>query len=295
MKPIVLLCLGLILLVPSLLTAKVVIVPHDPAHAERSVGERESMFSRLQLKIDRPDNFLILPFYEVDTTNAAGTTTLFAVRNTESTVARTVFTYFDQMTTTVRVDEIDIDPEETRSFNLRDIAGLPVSDGISRGFAVVIADNPALLRKGIVADPPQLTGDFFLVDIGGAFATGERLISDKELCVEHEIRFLDFGSGTSLRLFVSDPLGSDEDNDPPSVTVTPIGEDGAVFASKNIFTDQTSFEVQASEFTAEQFGTLVFNFSNSQSGWVYAEYSADGLFSVGLNSTCTIPVGPGPL
>ncbi len=49
------------------------------------------------------------------------------------------------------------------------------------------------------------------------------------------------------------------------------------------------FELSAADFTGLSFGTLIFDFSNSNGGWIYGEYSADGLFSVGLNPTCTVP------
>ena len=287
------LCLALAVLVPSVLAAEVLVVPHDPARADRPKVDN-SIFSKFQTKVDNPNAFLILPFYQVDRASAAGTTTLFAVRNITDVSALVDFAYFDRQGNEIRSETESLDPQETRSINIRDVSGLPSTPGITQGFAVAAISSGPLQpeRKGIVIG--QLTGDFFQVDVGGAFATGERLLTFADLCQEHEIRFLDFGSGTKLRFFVSNPQGNNIDVDPPSVIMTLLREDGTVIIAVDIFTTEVTFDFLSSVFTSEPFGTMVFDFSNSDGGWVYAEYSADGLFSVGLNSACVVPA-PGPL
>lgn len=273
-RPALVAIVGLALLLPCTVAAEVVLRPHDPELGDRPL-DGKPILNRLT-KLDQPTSLLILPFYDVDSASATGTTTLFAVRNTTAMQLGVLFAYANSLGDIERQDIDSLDPRATRSVNLRDVAGIP-----DQGFGVILADTDI--------STTALAGDFFQVDIGGAFATGERLVSVQDICDEHEIRFLDFGSGTVLRLFINSPQGDDPDLDPPTFTVDVLDEDGALFAGTDVFTDQVVLELTAADFTELAFGTLIFNFTNSSGGWVYAEYSADGLFSVGLNSTCTVP------
>ena len=90
-------------------------------------------------------------------------------------------------------------------------------------------------------------------------------------------------------MLVDIPQGSDPGSDPPSVTVTPYSQAGAVLSATDIYTDQVVLKLDASDFTGLSFGTLRFDFTNSSGGYVYAKYSAAGKFSVGLNSACVAP------
>lgn len=280
------LALALALLVPSLLAAEVVIRPFDPDRPERPL-KGEPILTQSFTKLDRPSSGLILPSFFVETDDALGRTTLFAVRNTTPSLLPTVFAYFDVSGNLVRQDIDSLDPRATRSVNLRDVPGLPTDNGVNQGFALIVADSEI--------STTAMTGDFFQVDIGGAFATGERLVSLEDICLEQEIRFLDFGSGTDLQLLINIPQGADPDNDPPSAIVTPVGEDGALLGSLELYTDLVTVALTAADFTDLSFGTLIFDFTNSEGGWVFADYSADGLFSVGVNSTCLVEVPPSPI
>ena len=111
-----------------------------------------------------------------------------------------------------------------------------------------------------------------------------------ELCNLTEVRYLDFGAGTELRLLIAEPQGSDPVFDPASVVVHPIRQDGTLLPKTEVYTDEFAFVVSASDFTGSAFGTLIFDFLNSGGGLVYAEYSAFGQFSVGLNGACISPV-----
>jgi hypothetical protein len=231
---------------------------------------------------DLPDDQLIVPFYEVDLGNPFGNTTLYAVRNTSNSLIGLEIEYFGRDLVKQREDLVSLDPRETLPINIRDVAGLlDEGDGFSRG--------AVRIRVTSAPGTENLTGDFFTVDVAGNFASGERLITGADFCDLQEIRFLDFGSGTELWLISNAPQGSDEGVDPPTVTVTPIGEDGGTLAATDVFTDLLVLKLSASDFTALDFGTLLLDFSNSGGGYAYAKYSAEDKFSVGLNSACLVP------
>lgn len=255
------------------LGAEVLLLPHDPA---------QEPAAELTTKVDRPASGLIVPFFEVDTTSGNGTTTLYAIRNvTNLGLSNVLISYINETGDSIFQQIIDLDPQETRSVNVRDIPNLsPDAQGVARG-GVLIAANVGFIEE-------TLAGDFFQVDVAGRFATGERLVTLDDLCLEHEIRFLDFGSGTTLKVFLVQPRGAGG-GAPVSFTVEAFDESGNSLSTTDVRTDQVVIELEASDFTNQSFGTLVFDFSNSQGGYVYAEYSADGLFSVGLNSACRIP------
>ncbi|HEX6200454.1 MAG TPA: hypothetical protein VF150_09335 [Thermoanaerobaculia bacterium] len=224
---------------------------------------------------------LLVPFYLVDRNHAGGTTTLFAVRNlSEHTVTADV-EYFTVDGTSQGSESVDLDPQQARTVNLRDVPGLAKDpDGFARGFVRILG----------ASDPdggPVLEGDFFQVDVDGNFATGDRLARQTALCREASLRFLDFGAGTRLTIYVADPRGDQPNVDPPSFTVQVYDEAGApVGAAQPVWTADHALEMAAADFTASPFGALQFDFTDSLGGTVYAEYSAFGRFSVGLSSQC---------
>jgi hypothetical protein len=155
-------------------------------------------------------------------------------------------------------------------------------DGFSRGFVEVsTAGNPDLT--------PVLGGDYFQVDVGDDFATGDQLVRQIELCDRASIRFIEFplpGSGTRLTVWIANPRGTGA-ADPVSFTVRVHDEAGnAVGGLIGFKTTNHALELQATDFTGLDFGTLRFDFTNSSGGTVYAEASAQGRFSVGVTSQC---------
>ena len=258
-------------------------LPAWSAQAEVSLSPPSAVENPLPLpKLDRPSSSLIVPFFEVDTNSPNGTTTLYAIRNiTDLELTNILVSYIDEQGNSIFQQIFNLDPQETRSVNVRDIPNLPAdASGIARGGILISAS------VGFVEN--TLSGDFFQVDVAGRFATGERLVSLNDLCLEHEIRFLDFGSGTNLKVFIAQPRGGGG-SAPPSFTVEAFDESGTSLSVTDVRTDQVVLGLEASDFTSENFGTLVFDFRNSQGGYVFAEYSADGLFSVGVNSACRVP------
>lgn len=226
---------------------------------------------------------LLVPFYLVDTTSPVGTTTLFAVRNLTGDTVSAEVEYFTVLGASQRTDPLTLDPFETVTVNLRDVGGLAASgDGFARGFVEVsTAGNPDLT--------PVLGGDYFQVDVGDDFATGDQLVRRIELCDRASLRFLEFplpGSGTRLTVWIANPRGTGA-ADPVSFTVSVLDESGNVVGGLIGFkTNRHALDFQATDFTGLNFGTLRFDFSNSSGGTVYAEASAQGRFSVGVTSQC---------
>ena len=225
-------------------------------------------------KQDRPEFRLVVPFFEVDTNNPAGATTLFAVRNPQASDTEITIHYYDGAGNSLRTDTVPLAAEATHTVNVRDV-GLPAGpDGVARGFILI---ETATSRNDIV-------GDFFQVDVGQNFATGERMFSS--FCPITELRFADFGEGTEITVLLTDPLGTDPNTAPPTFAVTPVDEAGNAGTPVEIYTDQHLYFASASDFTQGSFGTLIFDFTPRRgvfgSGWAYAVYSAGGRFSVGM-------------
>lgn len=224
---------------------------------------------------------IVVPSFLVDQNDPGGTTTLFAFRNLTVGPVVTEVDYLSVDGTRQRQELVTLAPFETRTVNIRDVGGLiRHPDGFSRGFVRVrTAGGP----DGV----PALAGDFFQVDVGNNFATGNGLLRRGGVCRHASIRSLDFGAGTRLAVYVAHPRGALEDVDPPSFTVQFLDEAGSPESTpRRVWTADHALELTASDFTANPFGTLVFDFTNAVGGAAYAEYSAAGRFSVGVASEC---------
>lgn len=224
---------------------------------------------------------LLVPAFLVKAGDPNGTTTLFAVRNLTGDEVTADVEYLTADGTSQGLDSLTLEAFETVPVNIRDVAGLAADpDGFARGFVRIVAPGS---RDGT----PVLAGDYFQVDVGNDFATGETLVRLTDLCADASIRFLDFGSPALLRIFVTQPRGDAPAEDPPSFTVQVLDEAGnEVGAPQPFWTAEQSFELSSSDLTGIPFGTLKLDFANSLGGTVFAEYSAQGRFSVGVGSQC---------
>lgn len=284
MRTVTLTAVILSLVLAPALAAEVLVRPHEPVEKGWAIQSDTALVRAPAEKVNEPADSLFVPFFEVDTGDPAGTTTLFAVRNISSDGVSLEIRYMSGTGQLLRTELAGLDAQETFTRNVRDVSGLPDDFlGRARGFIEV-----RLLSADDGSSAPHLVGDYLQVDVGDAFATGERMVTDDDFCEEQELRFLDFGAGTELRFLIRNPRGSDDGSDPPSVTVRTYAEDGTLLDERDLFTDAQAFELTAGVFTTESFGTLVFDFANSGGGVVYGEYSADGKFSVGLNGACTV-------
>jgi hypothetical protein len=224
---------------------------------------------------------LFIPFYLVDKNDPNGTNTLFAVRNVTDRTVVADAEYFTVGGTSQRKDSVTLAGQQTVTVSIRDVPGLAVDpDGFARGFVKIVT----------VGDPdraPVLAGDFFQVDVGNNFATGERLVRQGDLCSDASIRSLDFGAGTRFAVFLTQPRGDDDGVHPPSFTVQVRDEAGDPDGPPQpVWTADHALELASADLTGLSFGSVRFDFTNSLGGAVYAEYSAQGRFSVGTTAQC---------
>lgn len=178
---------------------------------------------------------LIVPYFEVDTTDPFGETTLFALRTVNLSAAATCNVYYDNVFGTNQASQLSVVVPGAGVWprNLRDVPGLPVDpDGYKRGYVRISCNN-------------NVSGDMMQVNPGEDFASGARVIADDDLCVAWDIRFLGsgaFSGGTTFSMYHSAP-GGIAPGDPPTAAVTVSGEDGTIWGSPiGLQTDQRSIE-----------------------------------------------------
>jgi hypothetical protein len=264
---------------PSLAAAEVILRSHDP-DAERPVAAADSP-APLVGKVDQPAAILLLPSYTVDTTSPFGDTTLYAIHNITAMALDLQITYRSSDGTPLRTDTVEVGARDTLSVNIRDVAGLPVDlDGFTRGYVVFEVVAPA---------GAMVVGDFIQVDVGDNFATGDRLVALADLCDAAEVRNFDVGEGTALTIIVFLARGTDLDTDPPTFSVVPLSEDGAIGPQIDVYTDDFLVQLTAADLSPFGAGNLTFDFTNASGGFVSAVYSAEGRFSVGINGACLAP------
>ncbi len=221
---------------------------------------------------------LVVPGFEVEVDNPTGPTTLFAARNTTDAMIDVGVRYFGKQLTDepLRTDLFMLGPQQTVTVDVSsNLTDLEVTGGFAGGLIVITEAGDA--------SAPNLEGDFFRLDTGNAFAAGDRMVRPEEFCSKHEVRYVDFGSGSQFRILIDQPRGPDL----PSFTYTSYAESGDMIAQGEFFTSDHLSVIGVSELgIAGQFGTVLFDFSSSGGGFVSAEYSAFGLYSVELSSTC---------
>ena len=224
---------------------------------------------------------LIVPGFEVDVADPQGLTTLFAVRNTSASDLDIVISYHGEQVADapLRTDVISLDPRQTATVNVgSDLTDLGASADLAAG--LILIREPG-------ASTGSLEGDYFRLDRTNAFASGDRLVDPQEdFCDLQEIRFVDFGNGSRLRILLDDPQGASQ----PSFTWTAYDEAGDLILEDAFFTSAHLASIDVSDLGfSNSFGTVVFDFSASGGGWASARYSAFGLYSVELNSACRDP------
>ena len=219
---------------------------------------------------------LVVPGFEVEVDDPSGPTTLFAIRNTtDADIQIDVGYHGEQVGEPLRVDNFMLGPHQTLTRDVRsNLAGLNVSDGFATGL-IVIAETGG--------DASGLEGDYFHVDSANDFATGDRLVRTEEFCAQQEIRFVDFGSGSRLQILLGEPRGAGE----PSFSYTVYNEAGTMITEGDVVASAHLMAIDVNDLVpGQKFGTVVFDFSNAAGGFVTAEYSAFGRYSVELDGTC---------
>ncbi len=220
---------------------------------------------------------LVVPGFEVEIDDQEGPTTLFAVRNTSGEEVACRADFFGVASIEpLRMDAFSLGPQATLTHNVRtDLSQLEVVDGVATGF-IIIAEIGG-------TEASNLEGDYFRLDGGNDFATGDRLVRSTDFCLRQEVRFVDFGSGSSLRILLNRPRGAGM----PSFSYTAYDEAGGLVANGNVATSAYLSVLDIAELVSGgSFGTVLFDFSGSGGGWVSAKYSAFDRFSVELNAAC---------
>ena len=220
---------------------------------------------------------LLVPGFSVDTTDPQGPTTFLAFRNTTSSTRTIEIEYFGMTLTDIplRKDVISLAPQQTHARDIRtNLDDLEMDNGTALGLILVREQG---------GDASALTGDFFRLDRANAFASGDRLVASADFCINQEIRFVDFGSGTQLAILLNRLPASG----PAQVPFIAYDEAGAMVAQGSYSTSKNLNFVDISALVpGESFGTVVFDFSSVEGGLVSGRYEALGQFSVELGSAC---------
>ncbi len=254
--------------------------------AHRQVGIQGSDRTPVD-KISTQTARLVLPYFEVDTVNPSGITTLFAIRNeTAETVAVTVKYYrANQPNVPQLTESLSLAPKRVVSANLRSKDVIADNDDIARGYVVFEADTTAI------------QGDYFRVDSANNFAAGDRLLDadptsrHNDLCTRYTLRSFNgggFDGGTSFTFFVDAELPADGTS--PVAFYTVYNEAGDTIFGGPLFRDALAFRLQANDldllgFEVPNFGAIEFEF-NGTVGHVWGQMDGLGRFSVGLNGSC---------
>jgi hypothetical protein len=277
---------------------------NDSQPDANSAHRLNELFSKLGGvdKSDRPIDRLMLPRFEVDTNNVAGTTTLFAIRNVTNGVVEISISYFNPSGAILQATPpIALAAKETLTVNVRDIEGLLENedeDGIAEGYATILALTGARSGKGLLPPPSRLIiGDYFRVTSDQDFASGDRLLNFGlddpiyfDFCDRTESRFLNGGAftgGTEFNLVSLSPNGIEE-GDESTVLAQVYDEEGNAAEICQIFTDQVIVNFSAAALTAVPFGTVEFDFQEGL-GQVLTNFDASNRFSVGMRAACPLP------
>lgn len=230
---------------------------------------------------------LILPYYEVDTNDLSGTTTLVAIRN-ETTGAVTVDLHFyepDSPQAPQKTVTVDLAPKEVYQSNLRDVDTLEVDpDGFARGYVVVEEQTGT----------PSLSGDAIFLTPGQDFATATQLVNGtpesilSELCSIFSVRWLrgSFDAESVITLWIDT---GEIPSDPNVVTYTIFDDAGDEVLTNNLPLDVVTTRVTVDELLGDATaggGAVEFQISNDLQGHVSVSIDAFGRFSGGFEGFC---------
>lgn len=232
---------------------------------------------------------LLLPYFQVDTLDGAGTTTLFAVRNESGNPVDISFEYYetDVPQTPQRTEMLTLQGKEIRTVNIRLVPDLEVDEvGVKEGYVIVNGPQDALLQ-----------GDYYQVTPNQDFATGFQLLdidttsSQNDLCNLFSMRFLNgggFDSGTEYLVWLDLPMAPGVEQ--PVLDIFAYTQEGGdPILGREFFADTVAFKVSAEELLqplSQDFGAIEFQFRNGVVGHVSAVQSAANRYSVGLEAAC---------
>ena len=242
---------------------------------------------------------LLLPLYQVDTNDTSGLTTLYSLRNNSLETVQVEVLYYeaDGPQAFQRRDTLFLTPKAIKTVDIRNVANLEIdADGFARGYVIF---------RTLTVNANDLQGDYFTITPGEAFASGLRLVNIdqesafNELCGTSVIRFLrggGFSGGTSFNIWFeaeTTPI------DPSTISYSVYDEVGNLIFGTTLPTDKSAFSVDIGTLLGPfdgvvNFGAIEFSFSGqvgdparNRLGHVTATLDALGLYSVGLEATCS--------
>lgn len=234
--------------------------------------------------VGEPATRFLLPHFKIDSTNPFGETTFVTIRNeSDATTTATVNLYRQNEGIPNDTITVTLAPKEVRPLDLGGVTTIePGFAGLIRGWGLIEADT-------------DLTVDLFQVNTSQDFAVGATGVLNEEVCYRARTRFLvggGFSGGTEVTFLVNEPMGADPDNDPASARVGVFDETGMEIAAFLLYTEEFSFQIQASAFVPDGVvgGVLEVTFLGAESGGVggflSAEFKANDRFSAALVGAC---------
>lgn len=232
---------------------------------------------------------LLVPFFEVDLTSGAGATTFFSVRNEISQSVDIQISLFapDSPQSPFHTEVLTLAPKQIRTVDVRSRPNLIADgDGIARGYVVIET----------VKEEAVIQGDYFQITPNEAFANGSRLVNidsnsaDNDLCSVFTIRFLNgggFSGGTEFTLWLDLDVAP---QDAKVLSYVVYSESGELIFFTDLTMNQVSLRTTANDLTSlipTNFGAIEFQFNDGVRGHISAVMKALGLYSVGLEASCS--------
>ncbi|HET9227712.1 MAG TPA: hypothetical protein VFR31_13650 [Thermoanaerobaculia bacterium] len=268
-----------------------------------------------------PSSDLLLPYFEVDSANAGGLTTLFAVGNATDEKVDVLATVHTNWGIPILEVPITLEPREVRTINLRDwfrTGGNPKAvlsaaelDHLSAAASGQRSPKDNLyyssevrpdLQVGYVIlrtqgnRPDALWGDWFNVDVAGNLARGDVLANiDRStgcpgLCKRHLLRYLaggGFDGGTEVIIWretVGKPSSNPEAGAKMQADATAFDEPGRPIDNRQLSLLPVEKVLISELGFREPFGSL--DVESEEDTFFAVQHTAENRYSVGLTTYC---------
>ena len=228
------------------------------------------------VKLARPGFALLLPVYVVNPVTAL--TTLFAVHNPTAAAIVVHASYRPDDGSAFTEEDHELAAHATWTRNLRDVA----SGALILGSVVLSA------KDATTAVPVRVGGDYFIVDPGENFASGNELLDwSDDGCEQWDSRVLNgglFDGGTRFHFYTpANPPG-------PATHVVAVGdvynEAGDFVGAALISSGTTATVISASDIAGlPAFGAIEWLLTQGK-GALMTTFSASGRYSVGVSTVC---------
>lgn len=221
-----------------------------------------------------PATELYLPYYEVDTSNANGLTTLYAVRNNFTTPQQLLVLIADDQGNSTFESPI-LAPRQTLTVNLRD--RLPSNAGTLKGYVVIAT----------VGTAAAIGGDYFYLDPANNFASGGALVDTADVnCTNWDTRFFNggaFNGGTEFSFFTLFNGGTTDSV--PIANGNVFTEAGTPMGTVSVFSNRVTSSTNSLNIPGlPTFGVVEWELEGP--GLVLTTFDANGEYSVTVTPQC---------